>query len=84
MSQAIEQGCELFLTGEATFHTCLQAEAEEVSLLMIGHYASERFAMEYLAAELANAFPQLQVWASEQEQDPVRNIAANQTGDRPS
>lgn len=74
LPHAMELGCDLFLTGEATFHTCLEAETAGVSLLMIGHYASERFAMEYLASELAAAFPHILVWASEKECDPVRNL----------
>ena len=71
LASALEQGCDLFLTGEATFHTCLEAEAAEVSLLMIGHYASERFAMEVLADKLKQEFSSVQAWASEEEQDPV-------------
>ncbi|MCA9180032.1 MAG: Nif3-like dinuclear metal center hexameric protein [Planctomycetales bacterium] len=67
--------CDLFLTGEGTFHTCLEAQAAGISLLMIGHFASERFAMVQMAAELQQAYPQLSVWASRQERDPVENLA---------
>ncbi len=67
--------CDLFLTGEGTFHTCLEAQAAGISLLMIGHFASERFAMVEMASELQHVFPELTVWASQQEKDPVENIA---------
>jgi len=67
-------GCDLFLTGEGTFHTCLEAQAAGISLLMIGHFASERFAMEGLAETLQQAWPALRVWASRSERDPVRNL----------
>ena len=39
------------VVGEARFHTCLEAEAADVGLLLPGHFASERFAMECLAEE---------------------------------
>jgi hypothetical protein len=41
----------------------------------VGHFASERFAVAELAGELAAAFPQLTVFASRSEQDPVRRIS---------
>ena len=72
---AAAAGSELFLTGEATFHTCLEAQAAGVSLLMVGHFASERFAMEQLADEMGQALPGLQTWASQNEKDPVRNCS---------
>ncbi len=75
---ALDQQCDLFLTGEATFHQCLEARAAGVSLLMIGHFASERFAMEQLAKRLANDFPEIRSWASEREEDPVRAIQLNE------
>ena len=56
------------------FHTCLEAEAAGIGLLLPGHFASERFAVEHLAEVLAQQFPSLHVWASRQERDPVRWI----------
>lgn len=67
-------GCELLVTGETNFHTCLEAEATGVALLLPGHYASERFAVESLADVLAKQFPQLTIWASQNESDPLRWI----------
>jgi dinuclear metal center YbgI/SA1388 family protein len=64
-------GADVLVTGETSFHTCLAAEAEGISLLLTGHYASERFAMEQLADELAREFSDVKVWASRQEQDPL-------------
>ncbi len=76
-------GCDLLLTGEATFHTCLEAENTGLLLGMVGHYASERFAMETLAQRLQSS-PELnklhaktggeqdfRVWASLREQDVI-------------
>ena len=74
LSLAVMQGCEVFLTGEATFHQCLEARAAGVSMLMIGHFASEKFAMDRLAQMCKQQFPGLEVWGSRSEQDPVRQI----------
>jgi putative NIF3 family GTP cyclohydrolase 1 type 2 len=62
----------LLVTGETSFHTCLEAQASGVALLLPGHYASERFAVEQLAQVLADAFADLKVWASRREQDPLQ------------
>ena len=60
--------------GEARFHTCLEAEAWGIGLLLPGHFASERFAVEELAGLLGRQFPEVQVWASRQERDPLEWI----------
>ncbi len=72
LSAAREAGCDCLVTGEARFHTCLAAEAEGISLILPGHYASERFALELLAADLQRQFPDLTIWASRHESDPLR------------
>jgi dinuclear metal center YbgI/SA1388 family protein len=71
LAPARQAGCQLLVLGETTFHSCLEAEATSLSLLLTGHFASERFAVEHLAARLAEVFPQLEVWASESEADPL-------------
>lgn len=68
---AKRQGCDAMITGEATFHTCLEAESLGVGLGLLGHYWSERFAMERLAQSLSAEFPDLTVWPSRRERDPV-------------
>jgi dinuclear metal center YbgI/SA1388 family protein len=72
LDAARQVGCDCMLTGEARLHTCLEAEAAGIGLLLAGHFASERFAVELLAEALARQFPQLEVWASRQEHDPIR------------
>ncbi len=64
-------GCDCLLTGETRFHTCLEAEADEMSLLLVGHFASERFGVEQLADVLAAQFAKATVWASRDERDPL-------------
>jgi len=69
---AIERGCQVLVTGETRLHTCYDAEARGVALLLAGHYASERFGVERLAGVLAKQFPELTVWASRDESDPLQ------------
>ncbi len=72
LDAARQAGCDGMVLGETSLHTCLEAEATGVGLLLPGHFASERFAVEHLADVLSRQFPQLEVWASGEERDPVR------------
>ena len=69
---AADARCDLLVTGEATFHTCLEAESLGIGLVLLGHFTSERFACEELADHLAQSFPDLEIWASRRESDPVK------------
>lgn len=75
LNAAASKGCNGFITGEMTFHDCLAAAARGVAVLLTGHYASERFACENLATSLAAEFPDLDVWASRDESDPLTTIS---------
>ena len=68
---AIDAGCDAFVTGEATFHTVLECRAANVCLVLMGHYHSERFAVENLAKQLTQQFPSAKIWASDSESDPL-------------
>jgi dinuclear metal center YbgI/SA1388 family protein len=72
LEAALAAGCQCLVTGEARFHTCLEAEAAGCALVLAGHYATERFAVEHLADVLAQKFSGLDVWASRAERDPLR------------
>jgi dinuclear metal center YbgI/SA1388 family protein len=74
LSAAIDHGCQALVTGETRLHTCYEAEARGIALLLVGHYASERFGVESLARTLAVQFPDLAVWASRDEQDPLLRL----------
>lgn len=71
LDDAIAAGCDAMVLGETSFHTCLKAETLGVGLLLPGHFASERFAVERLAEVLARQFPDIAVWASRDEKDPL-------------
>jgi dinuclear metal center YbgI/SA1388 family protein len=72
LADAIRRQADALVTGEARFHTALEARDAGVSLVLTGHYASERPAMEILAVRLAAAFPGMTVSPSQVESDPLR------------
>jgi dinuclear metal center YbgI/SA1388 family protein len=71
LDAARAEGCDCFVTGEARFHTALEAQAAGMTMLLLGHYASERFALEELALRITDAYPELECWASRDEADPI-------------
>jgi putative NIF3 family GTP cyclohydrolase 1 type 2 len=60
----------VLVTGEASFHRLLESEASGIALVLAGHFATERFAVEVLATKLGSEFTGLDVWASRLEQEP--------------
>lgn len=71
MGEAIRAGADVFLVGEMQFHDYLAARARGLAVLLPGHFATERCGVEELAARLQAEWPDLEVWASERESDPV-------------
>jgi dinuclear metal center YbgI/SA1388 family protein len=71
LPHALVAGCDCLVTGEMRFHACLEAESAGISLVLAGHYATERFAVEQLVDVLAAEFADLTVWASQAERDPL-------------
>jgi dinuclear metal center YbgI/SA1388 family protein len=72
LTTAHANACDAMVLGEARFHTCLEAEALGIALLLPGHFASERFGVETLAGVLGRNFPDVEVWPSRCERDPLR------------
>ncbi len=72
LNKAASAGCNALITGEATFHTCLEAKALDIGLVLLGHYTSERFALEVLADRLQKQFSEMAVWCSRNESDPIQ------------
>jgi len=69
---ALKRRCDVLLTGEARFHTCLEARDSTCALALAGHYATERPAMESLARLLGERFPAVEAWASRVEIDALQ------------
>jgi dinuclear metal center YbgI/SA1388 family protein len=71
LADAARAAADAFLTGEMRFHDYLAAQAQGVSLLLPGHYATERFAVEEIADWLRGRWDGVEVSASRGETDPV-------------
>lgn len=72
VTDAVQNGCHALVTGEAKFHACLAAREAGLALVLAGHYATERPGVERLVELLAARFPQLSIWASARECDPLQ------------
>ena len=71
LADAVGAKADVFLTGEMRFHDYLTAESQGLGLILPGHYATERPAVEELADRLGQQFPNITVRASRREADPV-------------
>jgi dinuclear metal center YbgI/SA1388 family protein len=72
LGDAVRARADVLLTGELRFHDYLAAQAQGLALLLPGHYATERPGVEELASRLQQRWPDLQVWPSRRERDPVQ------------
>ena len=74
LSKAIAAQSNCLVTGETNLHTCLEAEAKGVGVILPGHFASERFALHSLSDYLSEQFSDIETWASTTEKDPLRTL----------
>ncbi len=74
LHDAVRARADVLLTGEMRFHDYLAARAQELALVLPGHYATERFGVEELAARLAERWKDVEAWASRRERDPVMSL----------
>ncbi|MDB4637505.1 MAG: Nif3-like dinuclear metal center hexameric protein [Planctomycetaceae bacterium] len=65
-------GADVLITGEARFHACLEARSAGISLVIAGHYATERPALETLARLIEQNCQGLSVTSSQTESDPLQ------------
>ena len=67
---ALAQGADCLLTGEANHHHAIDAKRLGLSLIVAGHYATEFPVTAAVAEKLRGAFPALEVLVSEDARDP--------------
>jgi dinuclear metal center YbgI/SA1388 family protein len=75
LADALGAKVDVLFTGELRFHDYLAALDHGLSLVLPGHYATERFAVEELAKDLQSQFRDARVWAAQTERDPVNWVA---------
>lgn len=71
LGDACRKGCDVLVTGEARFHGLLEARSRKTPMVLLGHFASERPAMEHMAKVIGEQFADLIVEASKAESDPL-------------
>lgn len=57
---AIENHCDLFLTGEMKHHLYIEAMERDIAVVELGHFKSEDVVIEPLAKLLSQKFPQIE------------------------
>lgn len=70
LQQAIDEGADCLVTGEAAHHIALLAKQKGVGLVVAGHWGTEQGIADVLAARLHTAFPQLEVRHATADTDP--------------
>lgn len=74
LMDSLRTNADLFLTGEMRFHDALAARNAGIGVILPGHYATERPAIEELAAKLAADWPAIVAWPSRDERDPLGTL----------
>lgn len=71
LDDAARMGCDTFLTGETRFHTVLECQSRGINLILLGHFCSERPAVEKLAARIAPHFQGVNCTVSQTDRNPL-------------
>ena len=71
--EAKRAGCTAMVTGDASYHDFLDAQAAGVSLFAAGHYETEIVIVDALIKKLSAAFPSVEFLPSERP-NPVRTV----------
>lgn len=74
LQEAIDQGCELFFTGELRHHDVLSAQAQGCTVILAGHTNTERGYLKPLRKKLAEALPDLTIAVSRRDANPLRTM----------
>lgn len=70
LQEAIDEGADCLVTGEAAHHIALLARQKGVGLVVAGHWGTEQGIADVLAARLQQTFPQLEVRHAAADTDP--------------
>lgn len=77
LNQVIQDGCDLFITGDIKYHGAVEALRHNVALIDIGHFASEVKSVSLLKSLFQQWFgTSLQLFEYEGLRDPFRMVSA--------
>lgn len=74
VAAALEVSCDVFITGELRYHELLALQAAATTVLLLGHFASERKGMERLNQRLSDELPQITASLSQRDICPLQEI----------
>ena len=72
LSQAIEAGCDTFVTADCAYHNYFDAQFKGINLIDAGHLHTENPVCTMLVRKLQVAFPNLKVILSKTNLDPAK------------
>ena len=72
-AEAKRAGCTAMITGDASYHVFLDAQASGVSLFAAGHYETEIVVVEALIRKLSAAFPDV-VFIPSERANPIKTV----------
>ena len=73
LSNAIQQGADVFLTGEMRYHDYFGHESE-LLIAEMGHYESEQYTIDLLAEVLGRQLPQLRIVKTSNNTNPINYL----------
>lgn len=73
VGQAKRQNCDVYLTGDATYHTALDCIQMGLNVIDVGHYAEKVF-KKAVAEDLKNQFPDVEIIISSIDSNPYQTI----------
>ncbi len=72
LDEAVNQGCELFFTGEMRHHDVLRAQARGCTVILAGHTNTERGYLDVLRETLQEKLGGATIRVSERDEEPLR------------
>ncbi len=81
VTEAIEKGADVLITGEASHHDALDAKRCGLHLIVAGHHATEFPIVPVLATGVQAAFPSIKCYVSEVDADPYTRLLHNDVSD---
>ncbi len=69
MYQAKKQGCDVYITGDVTYHHALDATQAGITIIDIGHHAEKIF-IEDVSVDLKSQFPEIEIISSRVDTNP--------------
>ena len=73
LPEALKMQADAVLTGEMHYHRFFGHE-QEIQIGVLGHYQSERFTIDLLCRMLGGVFPELPMFVTQADTNPVKYL----------